>query len=157
LKWDVKGEILLQLFNKSKLRNGTKTYLEQNFSLIVKFKKLGVSAPLKYTIIDPNQYTITSAKGQEYAVLNLAYSKRARVIQQNIIIIVLFFVCLCWRYWYACLLRTIKKNQNMLCRLFISVLPRIHVLFWLSYILVYLLYFCPSLYDRNMTNKQSYG
>jgi len=26
---DVKGKVLLQLFNKSKLRNGTKTYLEQ--------------------------------------------------------------------------------------------------------------------------------
>jgi len=28
---DVKGEVLLQLFNKRKLRNGTKTYQEQNF------------------------------------------------------------------------------------------------------------------------------
>jgi len=28
---DVKGEVLLQFFNKSKLRNGTKTYLELNF------------------------------------------------------------------------------------------------------------------------------
>jgi len=28
---DVKGKVLLQLFNKSKLRNGTKTYLEQIF------------------------------------------------------------------------------------------------------------------------------
>jgi len=28
---DVKGEVLLQLLNKSKLRNGTKTYLEQFF------------------------------------------------------------------------------------------------------------------------------
>jgi len=27
----VKGEVLLQLFNKSKLRNGTKTFQEQNF------------------------------------------------------------------------------------------------------------------------------
>jgi len=26
---DVKGEVLLQLFNKSKLRNGTKTFLEK--------------------------------------------------------------------------------------------------------------------------------
>jgi len=41
---DVKGKDLLQLFNKSKLRNGTKTYLEQIVSLfIVKFKKLGFS------------------------------------------------------------------------------------------------------------------
>jgi len=28
---DVKTKVLLQLFNKRKLRNGTKTYLEQNF------------------------------------------------------------------------------------------------------------------------------
>jgi len=28
---DVKGEVLLQLFNKSKLRNRTKTFLEPNF------------------------------------------------------------------------------------------------------------------------------
>jgi len=28
---DVKGEDLLELFHKRKLRNGTKTYLEQNF------------------------------------------------------------------------------------------------------------------------------
>jgi len=28
---NVKGEVLLQLFNNSKFRNGTKTYLEQNF------------------------------------------------------------------------------------------------------------------------------
>jgi len=27
----VKGEVLLQLLNKSKLRNGTKTYLEPKF------------------------------------------------------------------------------------------------------------------------------
>jgi len=40
---DVKGKILLQLFNKSKLRNGTKTFLELNFSLFVsKPKKLGL-------------------------------------------------------------------------------------------------------------------
>jgi len=40
---DVKGEVLLQFFNKSKLRNRT-----NKFSLfIVKFKKLGFSAPLK--------------------------------------------------------------------------------------------------------------
>jgi len=45
---DVKGEVLLQLFNKIKLRNGTKTYLEQNFSIfLVKFKKLGFSALLR--------------------------------------------------------------------------------------------------------------
>jgi len=28
---DVKGEVLLQLINKSKLRNGTKTFLEPKF------------------------------------------------------------------------------------------------------------------------------
>jgi len=28
---DVKGEVLLQLFNKIKLRNGTKTFLEPTF------------------------------------------------------------------------------------------------------------------------------
>jgi len=45
---DVKGEVLLYLFNKSKLRKGTKTFLEPNFSLFrVKFKKLGSSAPLR--------------------------------------------------------------------------------------------------------------
>jgi len=44
---DVKVKALLQLFNNSKLRNGTKTFLEQKVSLfIVKFKKLGFSAPL---------------------------------------------------------------------------------------------------------------
>jgi len=48
---DVKGEVLLQLFNKKKLRNGTKTFLlsSQNFSLfIVKFKKLEFSGPLTW-------------------------------------------------------------------------------------------------------------
>jgi len=44
---DVKGKVLLQLFNKSKLRNGTKTLLELKFFSIVKFKKLGFSGPLK--------------------------------------------------------------------------------------------------------------
>jgi len=43
---DVKGEVLLQLFYKRKLRNGTKTYLEQKIFFIVKFKKLGFSASL---------------------------------------------------------------------------------------------------------------
>jgi len=39
---DVIGEVLLQLFNKSKLRKmGSKRFESQNFSLfIVKFKKL---------------------------------------------------------------------------------------------------------------------
>jgi len=44
---DVKGEVLLQLFNESKLRNGTKTFLEPKFFSIVRFKKLGFSAPLR--------------------------------------------------------------------------------------------------------------
>jgi len=43
---DVKSEVLLQLLNKSKLRNGTKTFLEPKFFSIVKFKKLGFSTPL---------------------------------------------------------------------------------------------------------------
>jgi len=46
---DVKGKVILQLFNRIKLRNGTKTHLEQKFSLfIVKFKKLVFSVPLNY-------------------------------------------------------------------------------------------------------------
>jgi len=44
---DVKGEALLQLINKSKLRNETKTFLEPNFFSIVRFKKLEFSAPLR--------------------------------------------------------------------------------------------------------------
>jgi len=51
---DVKGEVLLQLLNKSKLRNGIKTFREPNFSLfIVKFKKLEFSAPLIWLVINP--------------------------------------------------------------------------------------------------------
>jgi len=47
LEWVLMMKVLLQLINKSKLRNGTKTYLELKFSLfIVKFKELGFSAPL---------------------------------------------------------------------------------------------------------------
>jgi len=44
---DVKRKVLLQIFNKSKLRNRTKTFLEPKFLFIVKFKKLGFSTPLK--------------------------------------------------------------------------------------------------------------
>jgi len=44
---DVKGKVLLQLFNKSKLKNGTKTFLDTKFFSIVKFKKLGFSSPLR--------------------------------------------------------------------------------------------------------------
>jgi len=45
---DVKAKVLLQLFNKSKLRNKTITFLEPKFFSIVKFKKLEFSAPLNY-------------------------------------------------------------------------------------------------------------
>jgi len=49
---DVKGEVLLQLFSKSKLKNRTKTFKSEKFSLfIVKFKKLGFSAPLTLNIL----------------------------------------------------------------------------------------------------------
>jgi len=50
LEWilKLKGKVLLQLFNKSKLRNVTKTFLDQNFALfIIKFKKLRFSCPFK--------------------------------------------------------------------------------------------------------------
>jgi len=43
---DVKGESTLTTFNKSKLRNRTKTFLEPKFFSIVKFKKIGFCAPL---------------------------------------------------------------------------------------------------------------
>jgi len=46
LEWILKVKVLLQLFNKSKLKNGTKTLLEPKFLFIVKFKKLGFGAPL---------------------------------------------------------------------------------------------------------------
>jgi len=45
---DVKGKILLQLFNKSKLKNGTKTFLEPKFFHLVKFNKLRFSSSLIY-------------------------------------------------------------------------------------------------------------
>jgi len=48
---DVEGEVLLQLFNKSKFRHGTKSFLQPkflSFVFIVKFKKLGFSASLIY-------------------------------------------------------------------------------------------------------------
>jgi len=38
--------------------------------------------------------------------------------------------------------------------------PRFHISFWLSHILVYFLYFCPSFcpsWDRNIINKEGYG
>jgi len=43
---DVKGEVLLQLLNKSKLKNGIKTFLEPKFfSIYSQIKKLGFNAP----------------------------------------------------------------------------------------------------------------
>jgi len=39
---NVKGKVLLQLFNERKFRNETKTYLEQKLFSIVKFKRLGL-------------------------------------------------------------------------------------------------------------------
>jgi len=40
---DVKGEVLLQLFNKSQLRNGTKTCLELKFfSIYSQIKEISV-------------------------------------------------------------------------------------------------------------------
>jgi len=47
---DVKGEVLLKLFNKSKLRNGTKTFFEPKFFSIVKFKKIEFSASLRVRV-----------------------------------------------------------------------------------------------------------
>jgi len=48
-----KDKVLLQLFNKRKLRNRTKMYLEQIFFsiYIVKFKELRFSAPLMFFIL----------------------------------------------------------------------------------------------------------
>jgi len=55
---DIKGEVLLQLLNKSKLRNGTKMFLEPKFfSIIDKFKKLGFSVPLSHWYIHQNDIT----------------------------------------------------------------------------------------------------
>jgi len=55
---DVKGEALLPLLTKSKLRNGTKSFLEPKFFLfIVNFKKLGFSAPLT---LRPSSYVVTT-------------------------------------------------------------------------------------------------
>jgi len=43
---DVKGKVLLQLLTKAEM--GAKRFYSQNFSqFMVKFKKLGFSAPLK--------------------------------------------------------------------------------------------------------------
>jgi len=56
---DVKGKVLLQFFNKRKLRNETKSYLEQIFFSIIKFEKLGFSAPLNKWLNLLNQYFST--------------------------------------------------------------------------------------------------
>jgi len=51
---NVKGEVLLQLFNKSKLRNGTKTFLEPRFfSNYSQIKKIKVYTPLMRKLIVP--------------------------------------------------------------------------------------------------------
>jgi len=59
---DVKVEVLLQLFKKNGLKNGTKTFLlySQTFSLFtVKFKKLGFSAPLiLISMLEPNSLPV---------------------------------------------------------------------------------------------------
>jgi len=45
---DVKRKVLLELFNKNKLKNGTKTFLEPNFFFIYsQIKKIRVSCPFK--------------------------------------------------------------------------------------------------------------
>jgi len=45
---DVTGKVLLQLLNKSKLRNGTKTFLEPIFfSIYIQIKKIRVQCPFK--------------------------------------------------------------------------------------------------------------
>jgi len=63
---DVKSKVFLQLFNKSKLRNRTKTYLEQKFSLfIIKFKKLGFNTPLMCLLFVIMLLLQTSAKSHE--------------------------------------------------------------------------------------------
>jgi len=51
LEWMFKGKVLLQLFNKSKLRNENNTFLKPKFfSIIVKFNKLRFSALLSVKI-----------------------------------------------------------------------------------------------------------
>jgi len=54
LEWMLKVQVLLQLFNKSKLSNGTKTFLEPKFFFIDKFKKLGFSTPLSFAKVIKN-------------------------------------------------------------------------------------------------------
>jgi len=57
---DVKGEVLLQVLNKSKLRNGTKTYLEQNF---FKWRISALSFSRKtHTLIPKNDVTEPTAR-----------------------------------------------------------------------------------------------
>jgi len=49
---DVKNTVLLQLFTKSKLRNGIKSFLSQQFFVFtVKFNKLEFSTPLRAIIV----------------------------------------------------------------------------------------------------------
>jgi len=48
---NLKGKVLLQLLRKASYETGPKRYCSQNFFLyMVKFKKLGFSAPLTYTL-----------------------------------------------------------------------------------------------------------
>jgi len=69
---DVKGKVFLQLFNKRKLRNGTKTYLDKFFSLfLVKFKKLGFSAPLK---VKYSYNFLTKARWDQYFLATNCFS-----------------------------------------------------------------------------------
>jgi len=48
---DVKGTVLLQLFNKSKLRNGTKTFLEPKFFSIYSQLEIRVLCPFNITLL----------------------------------------------------------------------------------------------------------
>jgi len=57
--------------------------------------------------------------------------------------------------WYTFLLRGLRVIP-VRCHLFLELLLRFHDSFWLSHILVYLLYFCPS-WDRSIILKQGYG
>jgi len=57
-----KVKVLLKLFNKSRLRNVTKTFLEPKIYFNVKFQKLGFSAPLNVGIVQLPCFTF-SIKG----------------------------------------------------------------------------------------------
>jgi len=81
LEWMLKVKVLLQLFNKSKLRNGTKTFLErQFFSIFVKFKKLGFRAHLKRFILCAN------VECYRYCICTLALKMMSFRQSKNIIV-----------------------------------------------------------------------